>query len=950
MMRFYEDLSHISENRLPPRAYYVPEGERAFMSLNGDWNFKYYPCDYMEEDCIHDWDTVPVPSCWQLYGYDNPNYTNINYPYPVDPPYVPDENPMGVYMREFDISDSERRHYIVFEGVSSNLELYINGKYAGYSQGSHLQAEFDISPFVTQGKNTLLAKVRKWCSGSYLEDQDQFRYNGIFRDVYILSRPEGHIRDIKITTEKNCILFELEGKARVSLYDGDTLIDSLESTDKGRFSLSDPVLWNAEKPYLYTLKFDSCGETVTQRIGFVSYTVNGEGAFCVNGTPVKLKGVNHHDTHPNKGWYMSDEDILLDLRLMKSLNINTIRTSHYPPSPKFLSMCDELGFYVMLETDIETHGFGNRTPSAIPYDMVENPDMWIGNVPAWERSFLERMERAYERDKNHTCIFSWSTGNESGHCEHHLKMIEYLRKTDKRRLIHCEDASRSSDSYFEFYDRPDIYSRMYTDGWFMEDYAKDPSKPLPYFLCEYSHAMGNGPGDLWDYWEIIYKHPKLIGGCIWEWADHTVLVDGVPRYGGDFEGELTHDGNFCADGLVFHDRSLKAGSLCAKAVYQYMRCSLEGSTLTVTNLYDFTNFSEFTFRYDIVRDGIITDSLEARLDIMPKCSESFELILPDECDLGVFINCSLSDSEGYEVAFSQLRAKAKINSRKRSLPCRSVKEEKYSFIVSGKDYSYSVSKISGEIESIKKGERELLCGRVHLTVMRAPTDNERNVKRLWYKFTKDWHAEGFDALFNKCYSCTAVNNMITVNGALSCVGRLPFFRYTLTYSFFEDGRLDISLSGKVREDCIWLPRLGFEFPLAKNDAHFKYFANGPYENYCDMKQHVSVGFYESCATEEYVNYIVPQEHGNHTEAKLLNLDCGLTFATDSSFDFNVSDYSAAALSAADHIDELQKSDHTTVRIDYKNSGIGSASCGPELLEKYRLSEKEIESFSFSVEV
>ncbi|MBQ7793165.1 MAG: glycoside hydrolase family 2, partial [Clostridia bacterium] len=517
-MRLYEDLTHIKENRLPQRAYYIPENEGAYQLLNGEWNFKYYDADFKEEKSIEKWDKIPVPSCWQLFGYEDPNYSNVSYPYPVDPPYVPDENPMGIYMREFEITNADNRHYIVFEGASSNVELYINEKYVGYSQGSHLQAEFDITDFVEKGTNKVLVKVRKWCSGSYLEDQDFFRFNGIFRDVYLLSRPNGHIEDIRLETDGNKILVDFDGSAKVSLYDGETLISSCETSGKAEFEVENPTEWNAEKPYLYEIVFEYKAEVIRRKIGFVRYSVSDESAFCVNGVPVKLKGVNHHDTHPTKGWYMSDDDLLYDLRQMKKLNINTIRTSHYPPTPKFLDMCDELGFYVMLETDLETHGFVKRTPFTLGYDMVENAEDWIGNRSEWLESYIERMERAYHRDKNHTCIFSWSTGNESGHCENHYELIKYLKSVDKKRLVHCEDASRESERYPEFYDRPDIFSVMYTETDFVRDYAENKGKTLPFFLCEYAHAMGNGPGDVTDYWEIIYKYPKLIGGCIWEWA------------------------------------------------------------------------------------------------------------------------------------------------------------------------------------------------------------------------------------------------------------------------------------------------------------------------------------------------------------------------------------------------------------------------------------------------
>ena len=531
-MRFYEDLLHISENREPQRAYYIPENEGAYTLLNGEWDFKFYEKDYEENEIEKPWGKIPVPSCWQIYGYENPNYSNSAYPYPVDPPFVPANNPMGVYARDFEIEDEKRDTYIVFEGVGSNLELFVNGEYVGYSQATHLQSEFDITKFVKKGTNRVLVKVRKWCSGSYLEDQDFFRFNGIFRDVYILSRPKGHIKDIRIVTEDNKILVDFDGEAEISLYDGEKKLSQAYAKKNAVFTVESPVLWNAEKPKLYTLIFKYEDEIIRQRVGFVTYAISDKYEFLVNGVSVKIKGVNHHDTHPEKGWTMSDEEIRNDLLLMKKLNINTVRTSHYPPTAKFLDMCDEIGLYVMLETDVEIHGFTAREAGYIGYDCIDNPD-WISNHEEWKPSFMERIERAYERDKNHASVFSWSIGNESGFGMVHKAMVDYLRSTDKRRIAHAADASLMSEltPHKELAEYSDLHSRMYVAINKIEDLAKDEAINRPYFLCEYAHAMGNGPGELKDYWEVMYKYPKLIGGCIWDWCDHTVMVDGVAKYG-----------------------------------------------------------------------------------------------------------------------------------------------------------------------------------------------------------------------------------------------------------------------------------------------------------------------------------------------------------------------------------------------------------------------------------
>ncbi len=956
MIRFYENLKNISENRLPQRAYYIPDN--SMRDLCGEWDFKYFERDF-EEDLSGEWDKIPVPSCWQNYGYDHPNYTNVRYPYPVDPPFVPDDNPMGVYRREFTVDNLTLLYFLVLEGVSSNAEIFINDERVGYTQGSHLQAEFYITPFIKAGVNTITVKVRKWCSGSYLEDQDQFRFNGIFRPVYILSRPVGYVRDFEITTEGNVITVTTDKNADISVLDQGKAIAIAKNRKKAVFEIEKPIFWNAEKPYLYEIVIESAGEVIRKKRGLVDYSINSESAFCVNGVPVKLKGVNHHDTHPTRGWCMTDGELMQDLRLMKKLNINAIRTSHYPPTPKFLEMCDEMGFYVMLETDIETHGMVTRYNGCGNYDMLERPDEWFGNSPEWYESFVERIERAVERDKNATCIYSWSTGNESGFCNAHREMVKYLRRRDKKRLIHCEDVSRLADrieeGYLEdseisedYYKIPDLHSRMYSAASELEKYAKNPEKTLPFYLCEYSHAMGNGPGEVEEYWDLIYKYPKLIGGCIWEWADHTVLDEnGVARYGGDF-GDTINDGNFCSDGLVFHDRSFKAGSYNVKAVYQNMKATLDGDTVIVTNLFDFTDFSEFTFVYECVVDGEVCERKTKKLSLAPKKSLKFKIKRTvDSCTYGAFVNCYLlRDNE--EIASVQLEMKSVEKlTEDRCTGGAEITETENEYKVSANGTEYTVSKRYGKLISILKNGRELLKAPVELTVMRADLDNECFEKPNWYDLSKYRTAEGFDSLLSKCYSCQKKDNSVIIRGSLASVTRAPFLHYTLTISFFEDGSSKFSLSADVRKVCHWLPRLGFEFRLPYEKDEFEYFGAGPLENFCDMKAHTKKSFYRSTADKEYVNYIYPQEHGNHTGVKCLEVFDALRFSSDGEFEMNVSHYDSLTLMRATHTDELKKCGDTVVRIDYKCSGTGSHSCGYELLEKNRLCEKHID-FEFYV--
>ncbi len=605
-MREYEDLNKTSENRLKTRSWYIPRCSE-FIDLNGEWNFAFFKNGDRATN-VSKWDKITVPSCWQLEGYENPNYTNINYPFPCDPPYVPDINPVGVYERNFMITDITLKSYVIFEGVSSCAEIFVNDKYVGFTQGSRLFAEFDISEFISHGENTIRVYVRKWCVGSYLEDQDAFRYNGIFRDVYILNRPEGHIFDIDLKTEENRIICSADKEFKAELYYKDNLLEIKNSVNNEViFDVEAPMFWTAEAPNLYAVKFISAGEEITRKIGFRTIEISKDYELLINGTAVKLKGVNHHDTNLYKGWTMSDEDILEDLKLMKQLNINTIRTAHYPPSPKFLDYCDEMGFYVVLENDIETHGFARRISNVnykIAYDLSIGD--WPCVEPMWKKEYIERMERTFKRDKLHTSIIMWSIGNESQYGENSKAVIEWLRTQNDGRLIHSEDASHIfvternlgiSDNTTN--DDVDVFSSMYSSVSQIKAWAEDELVKQPVFLCEYAHSMGNGPGGIWDYWEAIYDSKKLIGGCIWEWADHAVLVDGIQKYGGDFNGELTNDGNFCCDGMVFADRSFKAGTYEIKNTYAPFRIFVNDGKIYIKNCFDFNSFSRYIFEINI---------------------------------------------------------------------------------------------------------------------------------------------------------------------------------------------------------------------------------------------------------------------------------------------------------------------------------------------------------------
>lgn len=939
-MRQYENLQQTSENRLKPRSYYIPKGVSEYQLLNGDWRFAYYKRDIDVPEVIEHWDTIKIPSCWQLLGYENPNYTNVNYPYPCDPPFVPNDNPCGVYQREFNLEQKWGKVYFVFEGVSSCAYLYINESYVGFTQGSHLQAEFDITEFVHEGVNSVTVKVLKWCCGSYLEDQDAFRYNGIFRDCYILQRPHGHIVDVEMIPDDQNIHVAIDGKADIRIYDKEALLVSDVIENEYIFTVPNPILWNAEKPFLYTVVLERAGEVITFKTGLRKVEISDKFELLINGMSVKLHGINHHDTSKFNGWYQTDEELYRDLQLMKDLNINCVRTSHYPPTPRFMQMCDELGFYVICETDNETHGFIRRYPNVeYRYDMESND--WPGTNLEWRNELLERMERMVEYFKNNVSIIVWSTGNETGHGCNHVDMIRWTKARDNSRLVHCEDASRKGQIH-----NADMYSMMYIGLEELEKAALSNDINMPVFLCEYSHAMGNGPGDVYDYNELFDKYDKLIGGCIWEWADHVVTVDGVEKYGGDFEGELTHEGNFCCDGLVFADRTFKSATYEAKAAYQPIRTAFKNGVLSVYNRLDFTDLQEYIFTYWIEVDGVEVQKKKLVLSAKPHTTATVPIRFEQmDCKYGVYLNAELS-KDGKVYARTQ-----------HSLPCniatenicvRAVlSEDKLYIYATGERFSYAFSKHDGVFTSIRIDGEEQLAGQTKISAFRAPTDNDRNVKLYWAGINI-WQGENLDAAFNKVYDCYLENGTIIVEGSLAGVSRKPLMKHKVSVDIYRDGRIDFRLVGDIREDAHWLPRLGYEFTLPMNSKLFSYYGRGPLENYCDMCHGNFIGSYQSDVDAEYVNYPCPQEHGNHTNVKQLQIG-KLEFVSQSEFEINVSKYSMDTLYKARHTDELVEDGNIHLRIDYKVSGIGSHSCGPMLQEKYRLYEKKID-FSFTIKI
>ena len=932
---------------MPPRAYYVPGGISEMTDLCGIWRFAYFDEGAEPDAAVESWGSITVPSCWQAEGFGDVNYTNINYPFPCDPPFVPDENPAGIYEREFEIKSLWGKVYLELEGVSSCAFIYLNGTYAGFTEGSRLRAEFDVTALAVKGTNRIRIAVMKWCAGSYLEDQDCLRYSGLFREVYVLQRPLGHITDIEILQDKNCAEFRIDGAAEISIYSGENRLCGGEFTDRYVFRPDVPVRWNAEQPSLYRAEIVRCGERISLYFGLRELTVSKDNALLLNGTPIKLHGINRHDTDPRKGWAVSKEDITRDLELMRSMNINCIRTSHYPPHPVLAQLCDRMGFYLILETDLETHGFITRNPGTdADYD-CGNTD-WPCADPEWKDEFTDRIRRAVETFKNNPSVIMWSMGNESGCGENTLSMMKWVRSRDPSRLIHSEDASRMQSSEERSAEGPDLYSRMYSSLEELEKFAADASINMPVFLCEYSHSMGNGPGDVWDYCEMFRKYPKLIGGCVWEWADHGLFRDGDLRYGGDFRGELTHDGNFCCDGAVFADRSFKSGSYEIKAAYQPMRTTFAGGVLTVENLYSFRDFSGYTLVLETFLDGVIETERRIPLRIPAGGKESFEAGCRRDVspELGYYLNVSLVDGETGETVASEQHALAMPSGGIGNCGDMIRGEEAGGEIVfRGNGFRYTFSKKKGHFTGLEIGGAEQLAGNTRITAFRALTDNDTAMKDRW-KSGDGCLGDNLNKQFSKVYSVRTHDGAVISEASLAGVSRTPFFRYTEEVRVFADGTISVSVNGDSTREGSYLPRLGFELLLPGTSSRFEYYGRGPLDCYRDMCHHSSVGLYRSSASGEYVNYPRPQEHGNHTETRMLRIGA-LEFVSDEGFEFSVSEYSAEELDRAGHPGELRSDGLVHLRIDCGSSGIGSSSCGPALPERYRFYGKDVR-FEFRI--
>jgi len=1042
-MNDWENPKVTHKNRLPARAYFYPYPDEAsalrggrdstpwFQLLNGQWKFHYSPTvaeapqDFEAREYDDSaWATLPVPSMWQLHGYGHPHYTNVQYPFPVDPPRVPTENPTGSYRREFVISEQWKDRQIVlrFEGVDSAFYVYVNGKEVGFSKGSRLPSEFDITKVAKTGVNTLAVRVMQWSDGSYMEDQDMWWMSGIFRDVSLIAMPKAQIADVRIRTElddkyKNATLrvqatlankggAEGEYKVSVQLLDAQgakaapsrsksvTLSGSEPQAVELSLPVESPEKWTAETPYLYTTLItlkDAEGkivEVIPQKTGFRKVEIRN-AIFCVNGQAIKIKGVNRHETHPDTGRSVSVASMIQDILLMKTHNINAVRCSHYPDDPRWYDLCDEYGLYLVDECDLETHGFGMADQTNREDGKWPGFREWPGNPTCeieWQEACVDRMRRMVERDKNHASIIMWSLGNEAGCGQNHVAMATYARQADPTRFIHYEGdyGLEVADVWSQMYPAPDHIRKVGEAKEKLGDHEPEKYAKMPHFMCEYAHAMGNGPGGLLEYWEAFYSSPRLMGGCIWEWADHGIRTrtkDGKEfyAYGGDF-GDEPNDGNFVADGLVFPDRKPSPGLTEYKKVIEPLKIEaqdLAAGKFTVTNRYDFLTTSHLKCVWSLSEDGkVIASGSDAKLNkvIAPHASGilTVPVVKPANLRAGAEYHLTIqfvlgSDTlwakAGHEIAWAQFAMPWKVPAiaplPRAAMPALASDETGTQVVLSGSDFRVVFDKVRGTLHSWSKAGTELLTAGQgpKLSFWRAPTDNDRlgwDPKKTqyasnWKKDGLHWLQHRVDGVMVKRLDKSAVQITAQVRIAPP-IHTKKCFDCTYVYTFLGSG--DVLLDVKGTPTGRWfhlLPRIGITMGINQALSQVRWLGKGPGEQYPDTCMAGRFGLWSASVDELYTPYVRPQENGNRMDTRWVALSNprgeGLLAIARPSICFSASRYTAADLAAAAHPSELAPRDYITLNLDYGQSGVGTASCGPGTFEKYWLKP---EPFQFGV--
>ena len=1002
--RFYEDLNVMHDKTMSARAYYIPASVRMndlveyrersdrFQLLNGEWKFRYYSSIYDVTESFYEkgydvsgFDQVTVPGVWQMDGYDTHQYTNIRYPFPFDPPYVPQDIPCGAYVHNFEYHREKKasKAFLNFEGVDSCFYVWVNGAYAGYSQVPHATSEFDVTDLLNEGENTLAVLVLKWCDGSYLEDQDKFRMSGIFRDVYLLKRPEKTIRDYYITTdvEKDSVVVKLDMhfsepvETKVTIEDKyGAVVARGEAAENGVLELTvlNPVLWNAENPYLYQVILTMPDEVIVDRIGFRTIEIKDKVVYF-NGEKIKFRGVNRHDSDPETGFVINARQIKKDLMLMKQHNFNAIRSSHYPNAPYFYQMCDEYGFMVIDEADIEAHGpFMLYRKEDTDQNRFQHWNEKIADDPAWEKAIVDRVRLMVQRDKNRPSIIMWSMGNESAYGCNFEKALAWTKKFDPDRIKQYESARYRNYNITYDYENLDLYSRMYPSLQEIEDYLKnDGSKP--FLLVEYCHSMGNGPGDFEDYFQMIHKDDRMCGGFVWEWCDHAIAhgtaENGKTRYyyGGD-HGEAIHDGNFCMDGLVYPDRTPHTGLLEYKNVYRPVRVvsyDQKNGQIVLHNYMDFDNLKDYVdISYEMTQDGLTVEKGKlANVVAAPHSDAEVELKLqvPNTGKVYLKLIYRLKKQmplleQGYELGFDEMklaneddrnRQAVKWMEQEKAIGTIHVKENDRQIVLQAKDFTYVLDKRTGLFEDMQFAGRSYMNHPMELNIWRAPTDNDMYIKQEWKK-------AHYDAAYTRAYRIEVLQNkhgvLIMEHVAVVADTVQKILDVKMTWKINEDGKIEAVIEAIKDKEFPDLPRFGIRMFLNKKMDEITYFGMGPQESYRDKHQASCHGLFRSKVAQMHEDYIRPQENGSHYDCdyvELTNGQCGIAAVSKNPFSFNASVYTQEELERVSHNYELKESDSTVFCMDYAMNGIGSNSCGPDVLDKYRFAE---EAFQFQFEL
>ena len=1000
--KHYENLQVLHENTMPNRCYYIPaskimhtlvhnrkESDR-FQLLNDQWNFRYYSSIYelqekfYEKDFIGEgYELVTVPGMWQNYGFDKHQYTNIKYPFPFDPPYVPHDNPCGTYTYDFEYKKCKDapKAYLNFEGVDSCFYVWVNGEYAGYSQVSHSTSEFDITDILVEGKNRLAVLVLKWCDGSYMEDQDKFRMSGIFNDVYILHRPEKIIYDYFVKTsyrdEKAIVTVDVKflndngtlAKAILSKANGE-IIASKEISESGvlEYEIENPELWNPENPYLYFLILETEHEVITERIGIREIHIENN-VVIFNGKPIIFRGVNRHDSDPVTGFVISIDQMKKDMEMMKQHNFNAIRSSHYPNQPFFYQLCDEYGFFVVDEADNESHGPGEIYFANDEFEYKSK--RWnepISDNPAYIEATVDRVKLCVEREKNRPCIVIWSMGNECAYGCTFEEALKWTKSFDDSRLTHFESARYHSDKKKYDFSNLDMFSRMYPPFNEIDEYLEsNPDKP--FILIEYCHSMGNGPGDFEDYFQIFQREEIMCGGFVWEWCDHAIYKGDTEEnqamyyYGGD-HGEDVHDSNFCMDGLVYPDRTPHTGLLEYKNVYRPLRVvafDQKAKKISFHNYLDFTDAKDYIqIEYEVLCDGHVVEggTLETP-SIEPGCTEmtSLEINAPEKGNAFLKIYYFSSKEvalvpEGHLLGFDEVKLETADNRNQEviqkleqsgdSSKAIVTKETDEFVFILGEQFQYVFDKKTGLFTKLEYGGINQLEKPMEVNIWRAPTDNDMYIKLEWYRAK-------YDKAYSRAYDTVVEisENSVNIHCYMALVADTVqrILDMDTTWIIDENGTIGLNMKVKRHPEFPMLPRFGLRLFLNKNMDYVQYYGMGPMESFCDKHRASSHGIYSGYIEDLHEDYIRPQENGSHYDCSYVTVESDyykLEALAEKSFSFNMSAYTQEELTTKKHNFELQPSDNTILCLDYAQSGIGSNSCGPDLLEKYRLDSKEFE--------